>query len=256
MTMARSSNPTARLPEHMTFASARYFAADWESSSFIEFFVDLQLRVSDDAQAAVGRTLERLRDHSRFALQLVLLRSVDSYLSYLGEVMAAVGSKHSSGPLERFLSTKVHGAPRIPVDAGDQFLPALTHGNVRKLGRLFVDATDVDLFDDADDIAILARLISIRNLVAHGRTFASDELPALVEETASVGGLGLRWQDIRDDLDRLSSSVARIDIEVADKWTLDRPVSRDIFFRAIAAASKADVSIDEVGDDPISKWLR
>src|SRR5262245_39718589 len=127
MAMRDASTPTPQIPERMTLAAARFFASDWESSSFIEFFVDLQLRVAEDAEAGIGRTLDRLKDHSRFALQLVLLRSVDSYLSYLGEVVAAIRSSRSSGPWENLLGVRNASGKQVPIDAGEQFLPALTH---------------------------------------------------------------------------------------------------------------------------------
>lgn len=221
----------------MTLAAARFFAADWESTSFIEFFVDLQLRVAEDAHASLGRTLERLKDHARFALQMTFLRSVDSYLSYLGEIAAAVSASRQKplGGLIDADSSIFHG---VPVDAGDQFFPALSHGNVRRLGRLFSSATAVDLFADEDEIVRLTRLVSVRNLVAHGRTFASDELAPLVDETVSVGGLGLRWKDIRMDLDYLRASVARIDEEAAARWHLERPILQGALFAAIAEAAK------------------
>lgn len=239
----------------MTLAAGRFFAADWESASFIEFFVDLQLRVADDAQAGVGRTVARLRDHSRFALQVTLLRSVDSYLAYLGEIEAAVLESRRNGPLVDLLDGIGSRGSGVPSDAGERFLPALTHGNILQLGRLFTQSTQIDLFGDKDDVAILTRLVSIRNLVAHGRTFGSDELASLVDETVSVGGLGLRLREVRSDFDYLRSSVVRIDDEVAAKWHLPRPISRDSLFAAIAAASKADVEDETSAEDLPQKWL-
>lgn len=247
--------PASGVPEQMTFAAARFFASDWESTSFIEFFIDLQLRVSEDAQSSLGRTVERLRDHARFALQMTFLRSVDSFLSYLGEVEAAVKASRVARPLAGLVPEASSLPLGVPVDAGDQFFPALSHGNVRKLDRLFSAATAVDLFVDEGEIARLGRMVSIRNLVAHGRTFASDELAPLVDETVSVGGLGLRWKDVRADLDYLRSAVARIDTEISEKWHLEQPVSQANLFAAIAAAAKVGGSNDESGSGSVPEGV-
>jgi hypothetical protein len=256
MSMGATNVPAPGVPEQMTVAAARFFASDWESTSFIEFFIDLQLRVSEDAQASLGRTLARLKDHGRFALQMTFLRSVDSYFSYLGEVDAAVESSRLVKPLMGLSQESGSIRKGVPIDAGDQFFPALSHGNVRQLSRLFFAATSVELLTDEADIARLTRMISIRNLIAHGRTFASDELVPLLDETVSVGGLGLRWKDIRGDLDYLRSSVVRIDNEVSERWQLERPIAQASLFAAIAAAAKLEPGENLSGGDSAPKHLK
>lgn len=244
--MAPIEQPPA-IPEHMSFACARFFAADWEATSFLEFFVDLNLRVSEDPAGSVGRTVARLADHARFALQLTLVRSMDSFVAYLAEIALLVSTKRRSSPWQSMWTAdalKGRGRPLdlnvregVPVDIGLEYVATLAHGNVRLLDRLFAEATDMKLFAASEDLERISRLASLRNLIAHGRVFAAEDLAALVEETASVGGLGLRLVTFREDLAFLRSSVARVDQSSAQLWNIDRPITSDRLFEAIALAS-------------------
>jgi len=242
------------MPGRMTRASARFFAADWEGQSFLEFFVDLQLRVAEDASGGAGRTVARLADHARFALQLTLVRSVDSFVAYLAEIARDVTAVRTTSPWQSVLAS--HDGPTqkgplrsngpldasVPVDVSVMYVTTLAHGNVRLLGRQFEQATDIRLFTTADDVERLSRLSSLRNLIVHGRTFASDELVALIDESASVGGLGLRLASVREDLWFLYMAVVRIDESVASRWDIERPITSEQLFEAISAASNASSS--------------
>lgn len=253
MTMSSSGRShQSGIPSEMTLAGARFFASDWEASSFIEFFVDLQLRVASDSQERVGRTLARLGDHSRFALQVMLMRSVDSFVSYLGEIEAATLAKRQNGPWTELHLDALSTPGSVPIDVGERFLSPLSHGNVRQLDRLFCEATGVEVFTSGDDVAIFSRLVSIRNLIAHGRTFASDSLASLVDETASVGGLGLRWKDVRNDLGFLRATVFRIEHEVVERWHIPCPVTSEQLFAAISEAAGA---VEEEARELEASWL-
>jgi hypothetical protein len=246
--MAPVEQPPA-IPERMSFACARFFAADWEATSFLEFFVDLNLRVSEDPSGGVGRTGARLADHARFALQLTLVRSMDSFVAYLAEVALVVSTKRSSSSWsllwtvdalkERDGPSELNAREGVPVDLSLEYVATLAHGNVRLLDRLFAEATDIKLFATPEDLERISRLASLRNLIAHGRVFAAEDLAALVEETASVGGLGLRLVTFREDLAFLRSSVARVDECSAQLWNIDRPITSDRLFEAISSASAA-----------------
>jgi hypothetical protein len=232
----------------MTRACARFFAADWEASSFLEFFVDLQLRVSEDARDGAGRTLARLADHARFALQLTLVRSVDSFVAYLAEVALVVSTKrnteswhdlvakHDAKPGESW-AFREQNSSSVPVDVSLEYATSLAYGNVRQLDQLFVSATRISLFENPEELQRVARLSSLRNLIAHGRIFASDDLVALVDETASVSGLMLDLKGFRKDLDFLRVVVARVDRAASTAWHLELPVSREELFDAISKAS-------------------
>jgi len=246
--MASVEQPPA-IPERMSVACARFFAADWEATSFLEFFVDLNLRVSDDPAGAVGRTLARLADHARFALQLTLVRSMDSFVAYLAEIALAISTKRRSSPWQLVWTTgipKEQGGPPeltgpreqgVPVDIGLEYVATLAHGNVRLLDRLFAETTDIKLFTTREDLERISRLVSLRNLISHGRVFAAENLAELVEETASVGGLGLRLGTFREDLAFLRASVARVDTSGVQLWDIERPVTSERLFEAISAAS-------------------
>ncbi len=247
----------------MTRACARFFAADWEALSFLEFFVDLQLRVAEDPSGGAGRTTERLADHSRFALQLTLVRSVDSYVAYLAEIAGVVANARRSSAWQGALIaqglTKPNGplgpnAPwgssessSVPVDVGLRWVATLAHGNIRRFDRLFADVTDIQLFTMPDELERIGRLASLRNLIAHGRIFAADDLAALVDETASVAGLGLRLVTFREDLKFLRVSVARVDESVASLWGIERPITSEQLFNAISAAVTGSSKASDVG---------
>jgi hypothetical protein len=242
------------MPEEMSRACARFFAADWEALSFLEFFVDLQLRVADDPTGSVGRTLARLGDHARFALQITLVRSVDSFVAYLAEITEYVAHARHRSTLSQLLeaqggsegnhkNTRLDciGAwdQRIPVDLTAKYAVTLVHGNVRQLARQFEEATETTLFRTEDELERFSRLSSLRNLIAHGRTFASDDLSVIVAETTSVGGLGLRLSSLREDLECLRVVVVRIDQSAAERWNIERPITSARLFEAIGAAASA-----------------
>jgi hypothetical protein len=232
----------------MSRPCARFFAADWEASSFLEFFVDLQLRVAEDPRGGVGRTIARLSDHARFALQLTLVRSVDSFIASLAELTLLVKSGRKSVPWHELVCDKAaEGHDRhplwrrwdvsIPVDLGSDYATYLAYGNVRQLDRLFVEETEIPLFVDQDELERISRLSSLRNLIAHGRIFAAEDLTELVEETASVTGLRLDLKDLRSDLDLLRIVISRVDSEAAVAWHIERPITSAQLFEAISKAS-------------------
>lgn len=217
----------------MSVACARYFAADWEAASFLEFFVDLQGRVAAE-QGSAGRTLARLRDHARFALQMTLVRSVDSFFSYVAEAEQLATTSRAATPLG--LVAQLLGSP-LGSDALIRNERALSHGNVRQLDRHFAEATSVHLFQTPDEIERASQLVVLRNFVAHGRTFASDDLAALVNDATSVGGIGLKLSAVRAELECLRSWVARTDSALADSSKLPQPITSLQLFEAIARAA-------------------
>jgi hypothetical protein len=258
------------MPEEMSRACARFFAADWEALSFLEFFVDLQLRVADDPTGSVGRTLARLGDHARFALQITLVRSVDSFVAYLAEITEYVAHTRHTSTLSQLLKAqgKAQGGSqgsdkgererldcigtwdqRIPVDLTAKYAVTLVHGNVRQLARQFEEATETTLFQTEDELERFSRLSSLRNLIAQGRTFASDDLSVIVAETTSVGGLGLRLSSFREDLECLRVVVVRIDRSAAERWNIARPITSARLFEAIGAAASASRSRSDQSAD-------
>ncbi len=176
---------------------------------------------------------------------------MDSFVAYLAEIALVITTKRRSSSWQLLWTTKAlkEGdgpsaltAPReqgVPVDLGLEYVATLAHGNVRLLDRLFAEATDIKLFATSEDLERISRLASLRNLIAHGRVFAAEDLAALVEETASVGGLGLRLATFREDLAFLRSSVARVDESSAQLWDIERPITSDRLFEAISSASAA-----------------
>ncbi len=72
----------------------------WSGMSFLEFCVDLRARVADNRHASAGGTSARLRDHSRFALQMTLVRSVDSFFAYVAEAEQLVRRTRGAMPWE------------------------------------------------------------------------------------------------------------------------------------------------------------
>jgi hypothetical protein len=236
------------IPERMTVPSARFFAADWEAASFLEFFVDVQLRVSEDVASGAGRTVDRLADHARFALQLTLLRTVDSFVSYLAELSRAVEMRRSGpawcevveahpGATARGYDSLLSATPGVPADVGLGFEESLARGNLYRLGREFYAATLITLFESSGEVERVSRLSAMRNLVAHGRIFAAQDLAELVDETESVRGLNLSLRGFREDLDLLRAIVARVDNAAATRWSVETPVSSTQLFDAISRAS-------------------
>jgi hypothetical protein len=224
----RAASPA--VPDQMSVPCARFFAADWEAESFLEFFVDLQSRVATD-QAPAGRTVARLQDHARFALQMTVVRSVDSFFAYVADAEQLVAAARGASPLNLLIEL---GNPSVVSDALMRNERSLAYGNVRQLDRYFAEATSVPLFQHADEIERASRLVVLRNFIAHGRTFAADDLAALVSDATSVGGIGLKLSSVRQDLQALRIWVARIDAALADKWSLTRPVTNEELFDAIA----------------------
>jgi hypothetical protein len=227
------------MPDRMTVACARFFAADWEASSFLEFFVDLRLRVSEERGTGLGRTSQRLTDHSKFALQLTLLRSVDSYLAYLAEVGDIVAAPTDRRYLAVRIGWDCKSSSGVPADVGSEYWAALARNNVRLLHRLFSEKSGVGLFSTSEEMTRIERLVVLRNLIAHGRMFAADDLAKLVDETVSVREAGLRLRSFQDDLHFLRRSVASIDDATALRWGLDRPVERETLFRTLQSAAAA-----------------
>jgi hypothetical protein len=224
----------------MSIPCARYFAADWEASSFLEFFVDLQGRVAEDPHTSAGRTLARLRDHSRFALQMTVVRSVDSFFAYVAEAEETVRAARSGVPWQ--FETGITGQPTA--DFGRAALirneRSLAYGNVRQLDRFFSDATHIHLFETAEEVERAARLVVLRNFIAHGRTFAADDLASLVNDATSVGGIGLRLAAVRHELTCLRGWVARTDAALAARWDIDRPITSAQLFETIARVGRQD----------------
>lgn len=240
------------MPERMTPASARYFAADWEATSFLEFFVDLQLRVGEDQRDAAGRTLARLTDHARFALQMTLVRAIDSFVAYLAEIANQISNTRSYPVLARLIASPGWGsneqrlparlgadvASHVPIELGAKYAAILVHGNVLQLAQEFESETDIPLFLSDDEIERVSRLSTLRNLISHGRTFASEELGAIVAETISVAGLGITLRSCRDDLEGLRVIVVRIDSCAMTKWGIEAPFTSSQLFEAISVASR------------------
>jgi hypothetical protein len=251
------------IPAYMSRPCARFFAADWEAMSFLEFFVDLQLRVSEDSSDGAGRTLTRLSDHARFALQLTLLRSVDSFVAYVAELALLVTSRRQASPWRDVVSdeNELHAGggmfrePRhsaVPVDVSLQYATTLAYGNVRQLDRLFESATDIPLFMGLGELERVSRLSSLRNLIAHGRIFAAEDLAVLVDETASVRDLKLNLKAFREDLDFLRVVVARADDAAAVAWRIERPVTSEQIFEAIGrVATSSNVYKASTTADPV-----
>ncbi len=211
--------------------------------------MDLRLRVAEDGAGRAGRTEGRLADHARFALQLTLVRSVDSFVAYLAELVLVVLAHRRSESLHELLSfTSSRNARdsfhadelskiRVPSDVGLEYATLLAYGNVGRLNHDFRAATALPLFEVSDELDRIARLSSLRNLIAHGRIFAAEDLASLVDETASVEGLRLNLKSVREDLDFLRVVVARVDDEAAARWQVERPVSSEQLFDAIGRAA-------------------
>jgi hypothetical protein len=224
----------------MSVPCARYFAADWEASSFLEFFIDLQARVAEDPYTPAGRTLGRLRDHSRFALQMTLVRAVDSFFAYVAEAEQTARTARGGAPWESVIAGV--GRPPAPFD-GDALIRnerSLAYGNVRQLDRFFAQATNVHVFETADEIDRASRLVVLRNFIAHGRTFAADDLASLIDGAATVGGIGLKLSAVRDEFWSLRSWVARTDTALAAAWGIDRPITSGQLFETIARVARQD----------------
>ena len=113
----------------------------------------------------------------------------------------------------------------------------MAFGNVRQLDRLFERATDIPLFADQSELERIGRLSALRNLIAHGRIFAAEELALLIDETASVTGLRLELKTFRDDLDFLRIVVKRVDEAASTTRHIERPVLADWLFEAVGKVS-------------------
>jgi hypothetical protein len=96
------------------------------------------------------------------------------------------------------------------------------------------------LFGTSDEIERASRLVTLRNLIAHGRTFAADDLASLVNDATSVGGIGLKLSAVREDVACLREWVVRTDAAIAATWAIDRPITSDQLFETIARVARQD----------------
>jgi hypothetical protein len=229
----------------MTVAGARFFASDWELSSFHEFFVDLALRAQRDLMDEVQR--ERLRSHAQLALQTLVVRITENFIAFLDEIEALI--RRSQLGQDSVARLFVLSATLPPTDEdmlerrpAELRTELWRHGNSWRLSDDFSERTEVRLFRSSDEAERLARLVTIRNVIQHNRAIVTPSLAAVLHGAAGrEGELQLQYRSVKDDLGVLRMVVARTDLDVAARWKLLTPVDRQSFYDAIQSAIKSSV---------------
>ena len=239
-------------PDPMSDPCARFFRAHVELWRFIGFVSDLALRVDDMARIAAealppgisgrpaggantvaeGTMARGLRAQRHVFLHMGLARAVDSYLTYLSELLAqlVVNSPEALSSSER-----VDLARLLEHDSIDDFIEAMAQERVSELSRRGVETPESFLADRFGfqlylvdgELERAIRLAETHRLIVHHRGCVTRRyLARLPSDRSKLGQpIELSLDQVFADCSFLAASVADIDVRAADQFDLPRPIT-------------------------------
>lgn len=267
------------IPDCVSPAAAAYLASRMELFDFV-IWVGTVADQSDEARRIAAEALAEFepdpakraelektakaddakKEQERFFLLLretVFTRSVDSFLSYLADLLATV---FKTRPEALRSSETVEVAYVLAHDSIDAFIETLAEDRVEALSQAgfaklrdhFVKQLKFDPFADVEPDEV-ARAITYRNVYVHNRGIVNRTFLKRVSDPDrfTLGEyLALRPEEIMTP--HLDRAVVSIDARAATKWGVERPLTKDDV-RELARrtqAAKERSATEESASDP------
>ena len=213
-------------PDGYTFTKPEGLLAHYtKASTAFEHILPGKLRLSP----------YRLMRDPAVVFQMLVTRSVDSFLTYIADLLALL---FRTRPEMLRSAEQVRTEFILRFDSMDDLVEALAERRVERLSYAGMDdlttnlseSVGFDLFPDAADLARAARIVEDRNLIVHNRAVVNRRyLSKVAEATTALGDrLELDFEPVFADLSFLTERATDIDARAAAKWSIAQSPTADL----------------------------
>ncbi len=256
---ARHAKP-ATFP-FMSAPRSRHVKASAEITQFLKWVVVSAIHLDDavrdiaKSERLAGRTDESLRRelavgagasrklgmYYRLMTEMALSRAVDSYLTYLSELLSLI-FRASPGSLRSSEEVKLDFVLAHPTRAGlikaiiDRKVNQLSYQGMRSLSEFLSRRLGFELFQDKHSLERAVLLVEVRNLIVHARGIVNDTFIQRVAKPPVPRGKQMRFtiNDVQAHIAFLAGSVSDIEGRAHDKFGIKLPYR--VPSRSVAAA--------------------
>jgi len=234
----------------MTAPRSRHVKASSEITQFLHWIVASAFHLDDavrdiaKSERRAGRTDESLRRDLavgagasrklgvfyRLMTEMALSRAVDSYLTYLTELLSLI-FRASPESLRSSEEVKLDFVLAHTTRAGlisaliDRKVNQLSYQGMRSLSQFLSRKLGFDLFQDEESLERAVLLIEIRNLIVHARGIVNDTFIQRVAKPSVPFGKRIRLSinDVAMHIAFLDRSVSDIEARAHDKFGIKLP---------------------------------
>jgi len=180
-----------------------------------------------------GRAGEVLTYYWQALIQMVFCRGVNSYLTYISELLALIFQMR---PETMKSQEQVSVEEVLQYESMDDLISGLaerlvyrlSYKGMKDLAAHLSSRLKFDLFAKDDQYERAVRIIEVRNLLVHNRGVVNRIFLSRVPDLNMRPGETMKLSlDAVDDLTFLVRSASDIDMRAAEKFGLPQPVSRE-----------------------------
>jgi hypothetical protein len=190
--------------------------------------LDETLRLINDAMPGPKREVinytKAISDDKRLALDLLLTRTVDYFLTYISGLLALAYQKYPGtlGAVPVKLSEILRYSDRDEIikAAIDEYVRGLSYQGLRQLQDDIRNKVGFRLFVDQADISFAVEAVEIRNVLVHNDGLADSRLTRSNPKYRGQEGKRVTGYDAFEMVHFLTIAVDVIDISAVEKWDL------------------------------------
>ncbi len=184
-------------------------------------------------QGGIG-ALQTLRSFRQLLLQLVTARGADDFLLYISELLALVfrsrpETLRSSEQVRLDLILEHDTMEGLVSDLAERKVQTLSYQGMRNLASWVEERLGLKLLANPVALDRAARIVEVRNLIAHNRAVVNRLFLARVPDSPTAIGdaLHLNVDDVFGDLEFLGKTVADLDERSVAKFGLAAAIKRE-----------------------------
>lgn len=220
-------------PDNMTAPCARFFRDYFNLWEYITFVPPLVKRASRDYE------IVRLKFPTYYQLlfQMWLCRAVDGFLVYVSELLAfifitvpdAMKARGKSENINLDIVLEYDTKEEIISGIADEIVNSLAYKGMMDIHKFLSEKLGFSLFPREDDLSRAIILNEIRNLIVHNRAVVNRIFLKKMPKGGYMEGdvIELLAESVFDDIEFLGSCVTDIDIRASEKFSLERPYTRE-----------------------------
>jgi len=236
------ANTARYFAENLTVAGANFFRSHLELVRFIGFVGELATRndkvwetlddlLSDGTEEKKfpkGQSQRELNQFRRLLAEVLLSRAVDSYLTYVSELLSLVFKERpetlrSKEQVRIDFILSFDSMEELQEAVAERRVERLAYRGMAELVGWMKETLGFSLVSDRDRLKVIERLVEQRNLIVHHRAVIDHRYVRRLGPSDGVAGemLGVK-EGARHAATTLAEAVGDADQRAASKWGLER----------------------------------